>query len=479
MIALFCPLFPMEGKVFFMASVQKRGNSYTIRVSSGYDINGKQIVRSKTWTPDASLSERQVKKELERQKVLFEEQVRAGQVVDGSTRLSDYAERWFREYVNVHLKPTTQANYKILWQRVKPALGHLRMDKIRASHLNQFYLNLLEDGIRDDMMYRCDDFKSIIKSAGKTAVSLAEETHLSIRTLYSLNAGNAVKFETAEKLSAALGLPLTALFYPSKACKALTYCSVNHYHKFLSSMFRTAVKQGVMPENPCARADAPSAGQEEPTYLNEDDAVKLVEALDQAPMKYRVMIFLLLDTGIRRGELLGLEWKDIDFNQCTITVRRNSVYLSGQGVITQTPKTRKSIRTIKVPQDCMDMLRKYKTYQLQERLQLGDQWEDYDRLFTTWNGCPLHPSSVTSWFSKFARSLGLPDGITIHSLRHTNASLLIAAGVNVRTVSARLGHAHTSTTMDIYSHAIQSADVAASKAIGSVVHQKHSKRQNA
>lgn len=462
-----------------MASIQKRGQSYSIRVSSGYDINGKQIIHSKTWTPGPSLSERQVKKELERQVVLFEEQVRAGQVVDGSTRLSDYAERWFREYVSVHLKPTTQANYKILWQRVEPALGHLRMDKIRAHHLNQFYLNLMEDGIRDDIMYRCDNFKSILESAGKTAVKLAEETHLSIRTLYSLNAGNAVKLETAEKLSAALELPLTALFYPAKECKTLTHCSVNHYHKFLSSMFRTAVKQGVIPENPCARADAPSSGEEEPAYLNENDALKLVTALEQAPMKYRVMIFLLLDTGMRRGELLGLEWKDIDFEQCTITIRRNAVYLSGQGVVSQTPKTRKSIRTVKVPQDCIDMLRRYRTYQLQERLQLGDQWQEYDRLFTSWNGSPLHPSSVTGWFSKFARNIGLPDGITLHSLRHTNATLLIASGVNVRTVAARLGHAHTSTTMDIYSHAIQSADAAASEAIGSLVHQKRSKKQNA
>lgn len=125
------------------------------------------------------------------------------------------------------------------------------------------------------------------------------------------------------------------------------------------------------------------------------------------------------------------------------------------------------------------MLKQYRGWQREKRLQLGDQWEEHDRLFTTWNGSPLHPSSVTSWFSKFARSAGLPDGVTIHSLRHTNATLLIAAGVNVRTVSARLGHAHTSTTMDIYSHAIQSADAAASSAIGSIIHAKPARRKKA
>lgn len=89
----------------------------------------------------------------------------------------------------------------------------------------------------------------------------------------------------------------------------------------------------------------------------------------------------------------------------------------------------------------------------------------------------MHPSTATGWFSDFAKRVGLPDGISIHSLRHTNATLLIAAGTNIRTVSARLGHAQTSTTTDIYAHAIQSADAAAAEAIGSIVH--HKKRRKA
>ncbi|MBS7223982.1 MAG: tyrosine-type recombinase/integrase [Clostridiaceae bacterium] len=84
----------------------------------------------------------------------------------------------------------------------------------------------------------------------------------------------------------------------------------------------------------------------------------------------------------------------------------------------------------------------------------------------------MHPSTVTGWFSDFAKRADLPKGVSIHSLRHTNATLLIAAGTNIRTVSARLGHAQTSTTTDIYAHAIQSADAAAAQAIGSIVHRK-------
>lgn len=455
-----------------MATVRKRGNAYEIRVSCGYDVYGKQIVRTTRWTPSPGMTARQEKKELERQTILFEERCRTGQVLDGSIRLSAFAERWFREYASIHLKANTLAHYGHLWRRIEPALGHLRLDKIQAHHLNAFYLNLLEDGIRDDTLLRCENFKAELHRRGVTGVWLAEQTGLGIRTIYALNRGCCVKPDTAAKICKALGCTLAGLFHPSKDTQQLSANTVQHYHKFLSTLFHTAVKQGLLASNPCQRADPPRPDAHEPIYLDETQAVQLIEALEREPLQYRVMIFLLLDSGMRRGELLGLEWKDIHFETSTIHICRNSIYLPGKGIFTETPKTQKSIRTIKLPVESMEMLRQYHTWQLKERLRLGDQWQDCDRLFTKWNGTPMHPSTVTGWFSSFAKRAKLPDGISIHSLRHTNATLLIAAGTNIRTVSARLGHAQTSTTTDIYAHAIQSADAAAAETIGSIVHRK-------
>lgn len=459
-----------------MATVRKRGSAYEIRVSCGYDVNGKQIVRTTTWAPAPGMTARQEKKELDRQTVLFEEQCRTGQVLDGNIRLSDFAERWFEEYANIHLKANTIVHYGHLWRRIKPALGHLRLNKIQAHHLNAFYLNLLEDGIRDDTLLRCENFKAELKKRKVTGVWLSEQTGLGIRTIYEINHGGCVKPETADKICKALGCKTTDLFRPSKETQQLSTNTVNHYHKFLSTLFRSAVKQGLIADNPCQRADPPRPGDHEPVYLDEEQAAKMIEALEKEPMQYRIMIFLLLDSGMRRGELLGLEWKDIDFEKFTVSIRRNSVYLPGKGIFAETPKTQKSIRTIKLPEESMDMLRQYRAWQLQERLRLGDQWKEYDRLFTKWNGMPMHPSTVTGWFSDFAKRAGLPKGVSVHSLRHTNATLLIAAGTNIRTVSARLGHAQTSTTTDIYAHAIQSADAAAAETIGSIVHRKGQKK---
>ena len=114
------------------------------------------------------------------------------------------------------------------------------------------------------------------------------------------------------------------------------------------------------------------------------------------------------------------------------------------------------------------MLKEYRAWQNQERLKVGDQWKDSDRVFTRWNGTPFRPDTLTNWFSDFVKRSGLPP-VTVHSLRHTNATLLISSGTNLRTVSARLGHSQTSTTANIYAHAIQSADAAAAEALNDIL----------
>ena len=107
------------------------------------------------------------------------------------------------------------------------------------------------------------------------------------------------------------------------------------------------------------------------------------------------------------------------------------------------------------------MLKTYRVLQNEERLKIGSDWNDVDRLFTMWEGSPIHPDSITSWFSEFIKRHELPK-VSIHSLRHTNITLLIMAGVPLRTVAKRAGHSSTVTTSLIYSHAIQSADEMAS-----------------
>lgn len=193
------------------------------------------------------------------------------------------------------------------------------------------------------------------------------------------------------------------------------------------------------------------------------------------------MVVLALATGLRRGELLGLEWKDVNFENNVIEVRQTSQYLPEKGTFTKEPKTEESARVIAVPASVMELLRQHKAEQAQEKLKAGDFWHDTNRLFTTWDGRPMHPDTISKWFSKFLRKHGLPP-IYFHALRHTSATLLIAEGISLKNVSTRLGHTDISTTGNIYAHALRSVDQEAAEKLDNILSKsgtgKKSKRKS-
>lgn len=202
--------------------------------------------------------------------------------------------------------------------------------------------------------------------------------------------------------------------------------------------------------------------------MDEVQATHMIELHDAEPIQYITMVLLLLYTGMRRGELCGLEWKDIDLKGRILSIQRASQYTPEKGVFVKSTKTTSSIRTIKLPAIAVELLRDYRVWQLEQRFADGDQWENHDRLYTSWSGRPAHPETLTAWFEEFIKRTDLPS-IHIHSLRHTNATLLIAGGEDIRTVSRRLGHAQVTTTVSTYTHAIQSADAKAAETLENVL----------
>ena len=455
-----------------MATIKQRGDSYKITVSCGYDLNGKQIRRHLTWTPEPGMTKRQIQKELDRQAVLFEEKCRNGQVLDGTIKFAEFAEKWFADYAEKQLRPTTIAGYRWALKRTLPAIGHIRLDKLRPHHLMEFYNNLSESGVREDTRY-CSavDFKALLKKRGMTKRALAEQAGVSVYVLDSVTRGANISAASAHKVVSALQLPLDKVFLPAGEKDTLAVSTVLHHHRLISSMLSTAVKWQLIFSNPCSRVVLPKNKHKEAVYLDEEQAADLLAALDKESMQHQVIVKLLLFTGMRRGELCGLEWKDVDFERAVVFVRRSSLYLPGKGVFEDETKNATSERCMKVSADVVTMLKAWRAEQSKQRLRMGDQWQTSDRLFTAWDGAPIRPDVITAWFHKFVTKNGLPP-IHIHSLRHTNATLLIAAGTSLTTVAARLGHANSTTTSKIYAHVIQSADAAASAAIGSIVHQK-------
>lgn len=130
-----------------MATARKKGRGYEIRVSCGIDINGKKLGRSKTWIPDESMTPRQIEKELERQKILFEEEVRNGVCPDNKIRFADFSKRWMEEYAKVNLTIKTYARYEIYLERINQGIGHLKLKDITPLRLNAFYRSLEAEGV--------------------------------------------------------------------------------------------------------------------------------------------------------------------------------------------------------------------------------------------------------------------------------------------------------------------------------------------
>ena len=195
---------------------------------------------------------------------------------------------------------------------------------------------------------------------------------------------------------------------------------------------------------------------------------KFLTLLNDEPLKYRTFFNLMIYSGFRRGEMLGLEWKDVNFENNIISVRRTSNYTAQKGVYTDTTKTRKSQRTLKFPQEIMDMLREYKAEQDEQALKCGDKWVETDRLYVKWNGEPMQNGTPYFWLGEFCEKHDLPF-YGLHSFRHLFASLLVNQGVNIVTVSGALGHSTVSTTSNIYCHMLEESRAKVSDAVSSAL----------
>lgn len=439
--------------------------SYLVRVYAGRTQDDKVITRCKTVTPPAGMAKKKAEKWVQEQAVLFEQQVTNGLVLDLDMLLDDLIDRWFEEYANKQLKAKTLYDYRRMRGRISAGLGHLKVSKIKPAHVMAFYNNLEERGVRRDSTYTATKALLNLLPRG-TRGELAKKAGIGQDTMRMVYAGKSVSRKTAEKVSAAVGLPFSKAFveHTQKDGK-LNNNTVIRYQAMLSSIFKKGVQWGLINENPCSRAEHPKAEEIDVRVLTEEEIPKLLDALSDAPPQYSVITQLALLLGARRGEICALRWSDIDFEKGTLSIKRTVQSIPGIGLVFNTPKTRRGKRCLRIGADCVELLQEYRRYQKAERFRIGSAWVrkvtlengkvvDNDMLFTKWNGEPMDPDIISSWFPKFLETHDLPD-VNFHSLRHSNASILIVAHVPITTVSGRLGHAQTSTTLNYYASALQ------------------------
>lgn len=449
-----------------MATIQKRGRSYRIRAYDGYDGSGKQNERSMTWTPPSDWSESRADKEAQRQAIIFEEKVKHGEIANGKMKLCDFADYWFSRYAEPKLRLRTVARYRELLVEINAELGYLRLQRIRPDHLLDFYDKLAAMQPKN-VTYRCNfDLKKVLKERKLTQASFSKLSGVSLTTLRTAWHKDPISLQSAEKISKALQLSFSEIFLPTEPEVKLSGTTIRQYHSLLSSMLGSAVKWQFIPYNPCQRVEAPKAETTEIEFLDDEQTKRMLQLLKLEPEHYRRAIICSLLSGMRRGELLGIEWKDFSWENKLLDIGRTSQYLPGIGVFTDETKNDGSSRYLPLSDQEIALYREQRQWQQKQAEILGDRWIVSDRVFTYENGKPLRPDRLTTWFKEFIRRTDLPQDMHLHSLRHTCATLRIADGDAVTTVAQQLGHADATTTLRIYAHAISSAQIDSSNRMG-------------
>ena len=289
-----------------MATITKRGNSYRIRVSHGYDYNGKQIISSMNWTPDPTLTPKQAEKEVKKIALSFEQKVK-NQKSDGASRL--FLKEFCTQYLQLvksNLSPTTYHSYELTIKNyIIPALGHIRLCDLKPMHIQLFINEMCRPGARAD---------------GKTDTAIATST-------------------------------------------------LHRNYSVLRSILTKAYKLDLISTNPAnsKKIDLPPLAMAHTDIFSKEEFIQILHCLENESMIYQVLIHLAFVTGCRRGELVALTWNDIHFEQKTISINKSNYQFSGSSIKTKVPKTKNSIRTISLSESILDLLQKYKQEQPQNK----------------------------------------------------------------------------------------------------------------
>ena len=420
-----------------MASIRERNGSYQITVSTGRDIYGKKLRETTTFVPDPGLTPKKKQKAVEEFAREFEAKVLNGITMDGrKVTLKEFSDRWFEEYGPQKLQAGTIEKYRDEMDKVLPVLGHLKLSELKPHALNGFFVSMTKDGARQDGKPGGYSKASITKTRNVLSSILRTAAEWEIIDRNPLDKVRIQAEDAADKLK---------FFTPEQATEFLEYIEKPYTVK--------------------------AKGHRRTDDTGKEYTVGDYERTLEIPEQLRVLFILAIFAGLRKGELLALEWSDIDFQADTVTVSKAVTVVDGEQV-TKAPKTKNSRRTVSIPHFLTQRIRALQKSRIQYRWELGDYWQGANWIFIQDNGKQMSYSTPYSAFHDTLVRYNAgkePDKqlplIPFHGLRHTSATLLIASKQDLRTVSSRLGHAQASTTMNIYAHALQETDRKASNAL--------------
>lgn len=244
----------------------------------------------------------------------------------------------------------------------------------------------------------------------------------------------------------------------TRSGKPISVKTLRNNISFISAVFSYAISIGMNIENPCRDISYPKSQKKEASYYSEEELISLLKALDEHPpaAKYKLFVYIAVTTGMRKGEILGLQWRNIDLNTGVINIVQSAKYSKDKGMHIGSTKTATSVRHVKVPSEVVALLKDFKSEQDEYISNMGNRWVGNDFLFTQYDGSLMSIQTPYEWLSEFCDEHDLPFK-AIHSMRHTFASRMIFQKMDIVQVSRTLGHAQVSTTANIYLHLLNDA----------------------
>jgi len=384
-----------------MAWIEKRGNKYRVCWDVGTDEERKRRVEPFDSYDDANNF---------RKKIDYQQSIGID-FEPAKMTFGEYLDHW----LNIHkenLKPKTLASYRCeIKNHIKPKLGHIKLTKLTPLQLQSYYTYLTSEGRAEIIRKRI----SRLDPKDTRALKRAEKR---LAAMLESNTG---------------GLSASTAIY---------------HHRIIHKALKQAYRWQMVGRNVADAVEPPKAAVKEIEYMKKSQVHKFIEAIKSCA-DY-VVILAAIFTGMRQGELLGLRWKDVDFDRGLIHVRQQSQYLPDRGFYFDDPK-QNSKRTIPMPLPLNSALRQVQKDQLRYRSIYLKDYKDNDLVFCNPDGSQQDGTALTKRFQRLLEQNGLPK-MRFHSLRHTFATMARGAGMNIEDIQDLLGHADISTTKNMYTH---------------------------
>ncbi len=314
-----------------------------------------------------------------------------------------------------------------------------------------------------------ESLRDVIKDKGFILKQVAEKCDIATNTLtLAIEEGKHIAKTTAEKLCKFLDVPINKYFNVISEDVPYSKTANKGLKVMLHTILSQAVKDGLIPINYASseytKKITGTVGKKK-IFETQDEIHNFLDCLAKEPdIRKRVAFSIGLSLGLRGAEISGLSWQDIDFDKGTISINKNTIYTECFGVVTKGTKNKSSTRVINMPQTLINLLQEYYVWWLEEKQNHGDLWANTDKLFVQNSGKDMCNSTISVWLKKFEIQNDIKR-VTLHGLRHTNITMQIVNGVDIKTVASRVGHSDVQTTLNIYSHCTNQSDKRASDII--------------